>query len=132
MSDREILFRAKRADNGEWIYGDRIVEPYGVVIQYYRDNKRIKAVIIPETLGQYTGLTDENGQQIFEGDILKYTNEDDEAHYIKVVFEDCAFLIEDDGITDCDLLTSYICLGLKLGGNIHDNPELLEANNEQH
>lgn len=69
-------------------------------------------------------LYDNDGKKIFEGDTLRYINEDGESHYITVVFEECAFLIEGEGITDPDLLTSYGCLGLEVFGNIHDNPEL--------
>lgn len=69
---REILFRGKRKDNGEWIYGD-LVHWWGrhntkPDIQIYNNVKRFN--VIPETVGQYTGLTT-NGTKIFEGDILK-------------------------------------------------------------
>lgn len=132
---REILFRGKRSNDGGWIEGYLL-----------RSDERTFIAPAPEclsslymmnsysfigfhevdtsTVGQYTGLTDKNGKKIFEGDILRYINEDGESHYITVVFEECAFLIEDEEITDPDLLTSYGCLGLEVFGNIHDNPEL--------
>ncbi len=142
---REILFRGKRADNGEWVEGDFchpcniINETLGYDEVLNQENVPIcnDYAVIPETVGQFTGLRDckrteqyPEGQMIFEGDILEYTNSDDELCYITVVFCDCAFLIEDNGIVEVDLLTSYVALGLKVVGNIHDNPELLGCEQE--
>lgn len=134
---REILFRGKRRDDGQWVYGCLVKlpcpiqvgdsSPWDIIVPPVDpDDNGGRYNVDPDTVGQYTGSTDKNGQQIFEGDILRYINEDGESHYITVVFEDCAFLIEDEGITDSDLLTSYGCLGLEVFGNIHDNSELIE------
>ncbi len=71
MSKREILFRGKRIDNGQWVYGflwsERVIAPESV------PGNIDEVVIDPATVGEYTGLKDTQGNRIFEGDILKFT-----------------------------------------------------------
>lgn len=116
------LFRGKRIDNGEWVYGDKIIEPYHVAIQYYEDGKRVKTTVIPETVGQYIHQISYDQDKIFEGDFVHELGSDE---YGIIVFdeEDSMFVISyDDYILNFSTVrgTDY-----EIIGNEYDNPELL-------
>lgn len=149
MANREILFRGKRTDNGEWVYGYYIKatchwHSYGVHEDWIATdtiqnggwcNVRGKHAVAPETVGQYTGLTDKNGKKIFEGDIL---DTDIERPYLIVEFRDGCFMFNcNDGGEDYYDIMLPICKEphneYKYGeviGNIHDNPELMKGGAE--
>ncbi len=117
---REILFRGKRK-NGEWVQGCYILWNgkhciYDDVIYYE---------FLPETIGQYTGLTDKNGTKIFEGDVIVYN--DDVRYGVFWSESEHAFYIEGIGYTDLDRLGNLYGFLCEVIGNIHDNPELLKS-----
>ena len=127
---REILFRGKRVDNGEWTEGD-LIQSRGKTYIHPKANSFgvsetglskliVLHEVIPETVGEYTGLTDKNGKKIFEGDIIRSNSE---RGYIEYYPNDCAFdVVDDHGFY---WLISEMS-NIEVIGNIHDNPELLE------
>lgn len=146
----EILFRGKRVDNGEWVYGTygRHTSFDAMIIDrpYLDSNGDLTALnfwtVNPETVGQYTGLTDKNGVKIFEGDIVKeYKTKDKVKGVVKFgeyqsginkYADDLGFYVE--WTTENFLIQElgYWCRKnmLEVIGNIHDNPELLEGSNK--
>lgn len=124
---REILFRGKQSDNGEWVYGDLMTKyPHhkGLTIV---ENGCIYHEVDPETVGQYTNLKDKNGVKIFEGDILGF-HDIGERGVVEVEFDDGAFRVDDWGekvVLDDDIIQSFNTV--RIEGNKWDNPELLEV-----
>ena len=145
---REILFRGKRADNGEWVEGDVLQTRYysGHIEYQIMPQTPVSSAypVLSETVGQYTGLTDRNGVRIFEGDILRgfeypfCSNINGEFNYFAEIvwFDDSsAFGIYTfknpksnvRGISEgnTDYLEYFNVDKWEVIGNIHDNPELL-------
>lgn len=149
---REILFRGKRLDNGEWETGSLMKvtvagRTYFLIFGdgFAYDAETMKALahgcVDPATVGQYTGLKDKNGKRIFEGDIVRVTyavNGREKVFFTgDVKFEDGAFYLYlySRGQKTKGLLCGFANAvhtedeGIFCGvvGNIHDNPELLEG-----
>lgn len=120
--NRTIKFRGKRIDNGEWVYGFLADEDYINDI-YSIDLSSIE--VDRETVGQFTGLFDKNGKEIYEGDIIKGFDITIEVWYS----EDRACFIAEmkDPQNDMvDILGGYDTERMEIIGNIYDNPELIK------
>ena len=138
---REVLFRGKRTDNGELVEGilfnakeDTFIIPHGNEYSYDPIEGLAFDVygckVDPETVGQYTGLTDKNGVRIFEGDILHCVSKLDNAKMV-VIFECGEYrmvLAEKfkDYIFNCGFY-AITCFEKEVIGNIHDNPDILKG-----
>lgn len=135
---REILFRGKRVDNGEWVYGDlsqiqcRVYISQFVLDDTFQDGAENKHLykhiwVLPETVGQFTGLKDKNGNKIFEGDIIRWTT----STYYPIMIVDFingVFCIKNKGNHIRSPLYHF-CPLVEVIGNVIDNPELLEVAN---
>ena len=156
----EILFRGKRADNDEWVEGDVLQTRYhsGHIEYQIMPQTPVSSAypVLPETVGQYTGLTDRNGKRIFEGDIVRYNTYDDFDCQSVVKFGEynqdgsageysaskcIGFYVDVDNFTCPDwceygsnCFSNYlkqqnileVAQYCEIIGNIHDDPELLE------
>lgn len=147
---REILFRGKDT-LGHWLYGgfhlwetrqlcvmDDKLKPeeikHIIIQNSFADWNMPRTmqpyIVIPETVGQYTGLTDKNGTKIFEGDIVK-------IHYDsamwgnnrEVVFEEGQWFFKDNTISQKSYIGAWGNSVVEVIGNIHDNPELIKECN---
>ena len=138
----EILFRGKRIDTGEWVYGFYGHKPNGNEVEghfiikwcFNVDSDSIYAYfsgvpVIPETVGQYTGLDDKNGVKIFKGDVVRYLNSIESGTGV-VTFDTCAYQFNWIDIDEANSLLMYFQCSeeMEVIGNIHDNPELMEDN----
>lgn len=130
---REILFRGKRIDNSEWETGSLIYASMGTSEEQVGIADKMTAYhtpVIPETVGQYTGLTDKNGTKIFEGDILEGDLEDNLDPGAKwrnvVVWEKFGWNCKEGHVSQS--IDGFDIKECEVIGNIHDNPELMEVN----
>ena len=127
---REILYRGARMEDGKFVYGSLVFvkendksenELPHIVISYGPDTFDWFEVE-PETVGQYTGIDDREGEKIFEGDIFKIGAEN---NIYTVRFDYGCFLAYEDDV-QVGILAELATMFVKVIGNIHDNKELLK------
>lgn len=140
--DRQIKFRGKRADNGEWVYGDleyNRAKGIARIHSYDEDGNYIGQNVVDEsTVGQFTGLKDCNGREIYEGDILDTKTSDYVPNGYSFICKwiDSGFALIYQGRTygvkeRNNWMNKYpLCKknveDLVIMGNIHDNPGLIK------
>lgn len=134
--NRQILFKAKRKDNGEWVEGGYFSEPYTekkFIICWNSFGLGFNEFIEvePDALCQYTGLTDKNGKRIWENDICDRKEKYPEiVTYNKGDWQlDYSYVFGKEMHTDACNLGFYVCERdcVEVIGNIFDNPDLLEV-----
>lgn len=128
---REILFRGKHMHvcpenkhlDGTWVEG------YLADKNHINDGK-CEFLIDPGTICQYTGLTDKNGQKIWENDILEGHLDDkfpEDVTRVKVIWHENGWKTEEPGCNDKEYLDEFDAENFEVVGNVFDNPELLEV-----
>jgi len=136
---REIKFRGKRIDNGKWIYGSLIIEEDSIAdaFKYFiKPFNFLKGkLIVPETVGQYTGCKDKNGKEIYEGDIVLIDGEDsflgiEQQYVVRYDSMNASYCFETNNGDKIYLIRFgnpdfFIKNKVEVIGNIHENPELI-------
>lgn len=128
---RDIKFRGQRVDTKEWVYGllvylnvIRVFTTHKYWNEFtnseseYQTTEDIK--VIPETVGQYTGLPDKNGNEIYEGDVMDYGS----GRIFYITYVGCQFVAT---FNERVINTIIPIHNFEIIGNIHQNPELLQS-----
>lgn len=136
---REILFKAKRVDNGEWAEGCLVIDHSRSSLFEYRmrpveSGALYAPPINPETICQFTGLCDKNGNKIWENDILMAHLDEsypEDATYETVEWGVAGFVTREANSTDRQYLNEFDTKHFEVVGNIFDNPELLQEESDE-
>lgn len=122
---REILFRAQDIKTKEWRYGF-LTKMWGEYHIVDENNENSAYEVIPETVGQFTGLTDKNGKKVFEGDVVEYAGSCGEIVFVE---RRGSFMSREKDM-NCEWLSTLPRYGtgiMEIIGNIYDNKEILEG-----
>lgn len=134
---RQILFRGKRIENGEWYVGSLHLEYEGVTNTLqgayllgkyspaYKNAVHGYIEVDPETVSEFTGMLDRNGERIFEGDIVKVSSPSGSSYYAKIEYDCGCYWVSNPDIQIPDTINNFNMDFVVVEGNIFDNPELL-------
>lgn len=126
---REIKFRGKRLDNGEWLYGSLVI----LNGRYFIFDDANRHEVDPTTVGEFTGLKDKNGKEIYEGDVIRSPLSEDKTRPHRIFYHtgNAAFmgaLVDRKELCYLRLDQDWIYkFGKEVISNIRDNPEFLKG-----
>lgn len=132
---REILFRGKRIDSSEWAEGCYIKDEQDSTTAYIGNIFGVDGLMLvhvmdivkvaPDTVCQYTGLTDKNGRKIFDGDIIKYSKKLFKIVWVAECAHFAAYPLQENSWSPC--MNVGTVKNVEVIGNIFDNPDLVEV-----
>lgn len=130
--ENRYLFRGKRIDNNEWVYGLPSYDEDGEIeeIEVWSEDDINFYSVDPSTICQCTGLKDKNGKMIYENDIMvAYYDEENPEHgtYVMVVWREYGWVTVENNSDDLCPLDDFTIKHFYVVGNIFDNQELLEV-----
>lgn len=139
--NRQIKFRGKRLDNGEWVYGDLEYQPCNRIARIHTYNPdgsyNGQHIVDPDTVGQFTGLHDRTGKEVYEGDVVFWIAIDmrgrGKGEQGAIIWDNSTMawvILRDKPTSDgrpCIISRPFDKKHLEVVGNIHDNPELMKG-----
>ncbi len=142
--NREIKFRGRRPDNGEWVYGDLLHSKTSCRIVCYTEieiegfiEAEYHYFVNPDTVGQYTGMHDRTGKEVYEGDVVFWIAIDlrgrGKGEQGAIIWDEHTMtwaIMRDKPTLDgrpCIISRPFDKKHLEVVGNIHDNPELMKG-----
>lgn len=135
---REIKFRGRRKNSSEWVYGAFLTIPKlcSYIYDVQPDGQATRYLVDEDTVGQYVGLKDSEGREIYEGDVVRVVHYGDESTHTVKYFDDMdypAFDLWPNFDCECNGLSFCKCENettITVIGNVHDNPDLLEVEHD--